>query len=267
MAKSRFEYVKKFEQDDRLLPATWIVIRLDGRGFHKFSNAHDFSKPNDERALALMNKCAERVMHDYPDIILAYGQSDEYSFVLKRTTTLFSRRASKLMTTVASCFAANYVYHWREFFREISLLYPPSFDGRVVVYPSVEILRDYLSWRQADCHINNLYNTCFWCLVKSGKTNDEAEKLLSGTLSGDKNELLFSQFKINYNDLPEMFRKGTIIIWQEVIETVTKTCKSSKEDDFPSERHVQRKRKVTTPLHTDIIGDEFWLEHSRILDN
>ena len=35
MAKSRFEYVKKFEQDDRLLPATWIVIRLDGRGFHK----------------------------------------------------------------------------------------------------------------------------------------------------------------------------------------------------------------------------------------
>ena len=32
----------------------------------------------------------------------------------------------------------------------------PSFDARTVLYPNNEILRDYLSWRQADCHINNL---------------------------------------------------------------------------------------------------------------
>lgn len=35
MAKSRFEYVKTFEQDDRLLRDCWIVIRLDGKGFTK----------------------------------------------------------------------------------------------------------------------------------------------------------------------------------------------------------------------------------------
>ena len=34
MAKSRFEYVKLFEKDDSLLPNTWIIVRLDGRGFH-----------------------------------------------------------------------------------------------------------------------------------------------------------------------------------------------------------------------------------------
>lgn len=39
-----------------------------------------------------------------------------------------------------------------------------------MLYPSDRTLRDYLSWRQVDTHINNLYNTCFWCLVKSGKT-------------------------------------------------------------------------------------------------
>lgn len=32
---SRYEYVKSFERDDILLPNTWIVIRIDGRGFHK----------------------------------------------------------------------------------------------------------------------------------------------------------------------------------------------------------------------------------------
>lgn len=33
MAKSKYEYVKQFELDDKLLPECWIVIRVDGRGF------------------------------------------------------------------------------------------------------------------------------------------------------------------------------------------------------------------------------------------
>lgn len=36
MANSRFEYVKKFELDDQILPGCWIVIRLDGKGFTKY---------------------------------------------------------------------------------------------------------------------------------------------------------------------------------------------------------------------------------------
>ena len=35
MSKSKFEYVKAFEQDDSLLRNTFIVVRIDGRGFHK----------------------------------------------------------------------------------------------------------------------------------------------------------------------------------------------------------------------------------------
>ena len=34
MAKSKYEYVKSFERDDSLLPSTYIVVRIDGRGFH-----------------------------------------------------------------------------------------------------------------------------------------------------------------------------------------------------------------------------------------
>ena len=93
MAKSRFEYVKNFEQDDCCLLNTWLVVRLDGDAFTKFTTAHGFEKPNDIRALNLMNKCAMQIIEKYNDIIIAYGQSDEYSFVLKNTTTLFNRRA------------------------------------------------------------------------------------------------------------------------------------------------------------------------------
>ncbi|UZO16032.1 tRNA-His guanylyltransferase variant 2 [Rhizophagus irregularis] len=178
MAKSKYEYVKQFERDDSLIPNTWLVIRIDGRGFHKFSERHQFEKPNDRRALDLMNKCAETVMTEIHDIILAYGQSDEYSFVLKKECDLYCRREAKILSTIVSLFTSNYVFLWKSYFADKELQYPPSFDGRIVQYPSDNNLRDYLSWRQADCHINNLYNTCFWALVHSGKTETEAENIL-----------------------------------------------------------------------------------------
>lgn len=58
---------------------------------------------------------------------------------------------SKLSSTVVSQFSSSYVYHWAKYFPTQSLLYPPTFDSRVVLYPSEVDLRDYLSWRQADC--------------------------------------------------------------------------------------------------------------------
>ena len=39
---------------------------------------HNFTKPNDERALGLMDCAARDVMKEYSDVVLAYGQSDEY---------------------------------------------------------------------------------------------------------------------------------------------------------------------------------------------
>jgi hypothetical protein len=37
-----------------------------------------------------------------------------------------------------------------------------------------------------------------------------------GTLSKDKNELLFQQFQMNYNNEPVMFRKGSCVYHQKV---------------------------------------------------
>lgn len=70
---------------------------------------------------------------------------------------------------------------------------------------NIQNIRDYISWRQADTHINNLYNTTFWALVlKGNETTTSAEKILNGSFSKDKNEILFSRFGINYNNEPEM---------------------------------------------------------------
>lgn len=59
----------------------------------RFAEQHTFSKPNDNRALGLMTHSARCVMAELEDVAIAYGQSDEFSFVFKKTSTLFKRRA------------------------------------------------------------------------------------------------------------------------------------------------------------------------------
>ncbi|OZJ02424.1 hypothetical protein BZG36_04829 [Bifiguratus adelaidae] len=256
MAKSKYEYVKQFELEDTLLPSTWIVVRIDGRGFHGFSDRHHLTKPNDIRALELMNKAAESVMFKTPDIVLAYGQSDEYSFVLRKNSRLFERRSSKISSTIVSLFTSNYVWHWSQFLPDEPLQYPPSFDARCVCYPSDQILRDYLAWRQVDCHINNMYNTVFWAIVHGGRSETEAENELRGTSSAQKQEILFSQYGINYAKEPEMFKKGSVILRQPTTVSVV-----SEKTGQP----VMREKMIPTISFVDMIKDEFWIQRPYLL--
>ncbi|CAL5866814.1 uncharacterized protein PFLUO_LOCUS1024 [Penicillium psychrofluorescens] len=286
MANSKYEYVKSFEQPDILLPNTWIVVRIDGRGFHKLSDYYAFKKPNDRRALDLMNAAAVEVMNDLPDLCIAYGISDEYSFVFHPSCELFERRNSKLVTTVVSSFTAHYIHQWNSYFSSTPLQprYLPSFDGRAVIYPNTQILRDYMSWRQVDCHINNLYNTTFWTMVlQGGMNNTDAEQELKGTVSADKNEILFKRFGINYNNELEIYKKGSVVYRQYELQDPNPVQTSVDDDDGsgassvvpgskPSRsqqdklRKLRRKARVVVD-HVDIIKDEFWDRRPWILSN
>ena len=42
---------------------------------------YKFVKPNDRNALDLMNAAAVAVMKELPDLVLAYGNSDEFRYV------------------------------------------------------------------------------------------------------------------------------------------------------------------------------------------
>ena len=55
-----------------------IELALD---FDRFSEVHEFEKPNDEQALKLMNSCAVAVLEEFQDIAFAYGVSDEFRYV------------------------------------------------------------------------------------------------------------------------------------------------------------------------------------------
>ena len=146
MSGSKFQFVKQYEQYKKLLPNTFILVRIDGRGFTVFCEAHKFKKPNDLRQVELMNAAAEEVMKNFTDIVLSYGQSDEYSFVFRKSTNVFNRREDKILSCVLSLFSSAYTYKFDEFFGSKPLKIP-SFDGRIVLYPSLEDIKAYLSWR------------------------------------------------------------------------------------------------------------------------
>ncbi|KAJ7625024.1 Thg1 C terminal domain-containing protein [Mycena polygramma] len=275
MAGSKYAYVRNFELPDPLLPGTFMVFRLDGHSFHRFSDEHEFTKPNDTRALELMDHAAKDVMEQYPDIVLAFGESDEFSFLLRKSASLYNRRQSKIVSTLTSLFTSSYVFRWATYFPNRPLKYPPSFDGRLILYPGSREIRDYFSWRQTDTHINNLYNTTFWALVQQGgESTAQAHATLKGTVSKEKNEILFSRFQVNYNTLDARFRKGSTLIREELSEEpIAHNAELATEESAPLQTagSTVRMRGRTKPrtrivvLHCDIIKDDFWEGRPEIL--
>ncbi|CAZ80201.1 unnamed protein product [Tuber melanosporum] len=258
MANSKYDYVRGFEAPHHLLRDTYIILRLDGRCFTKFAASHHFQKPNDPRALHLMNASASATMRFIPEIALAFGQSDGFSFLLPRECALFDRREEKLLSIV--------VFLWPQYFagetggeEQRPFMAPPSFDCRATCYPHVENVKHYFSWRQVDTYNNNLYNTTFWALVlKGGLKRHEAAEELQGTSSADKNEILFSRFGINYNNEPAIYRKGSVQQKQQEEEHETAGIPKFK-SKTPRKKEEKRTRKTKIVIdHVDIIGEGFW---------
>lgn len=106
-------------------------------------------------------------------------------------------------------------------------------------------------------------------------TTTEANKTLQGTDSKEKNELLFSRFGINYNNLPPMFKKGSTLVRRDPksVEGIAEVSTSEQAND--GENQARRKVKKVRPyegttgevtvLHEDIIGDGFWNQRPWLL--
>jgi tRNA(His) guanylyltransferase len=69
-----------------LLPRrTYTIIRVDGRAFHSY--LRDDEKPFDMDFIEAMQKTAAAMCREMAGTVLAYGQSDEISFLLTAFAT------------------------------------------------------------------------------------------------------------------------------------------------------------------------------------
>ena len=61
----------------RILPQTWVIVRVDGRGFSQFTKSH-FEKPFDVEFHKLMVQTATALLQEMHGIY-CYTESDEIS--------------------------------------------------------------------------------------------------------------------------------------------------------------------------------------------
>ncbi|KAL2039279.1 hypothetical protein N7G274_007947 [Stereocaulon virgatum] len=98
-----------------------------------------------------------------------------------------------------------------------------------------------------------------------------AEERLKGTLAADKNEILFSQFGINYNNEPEMYRKGSVVFrdYQTAdMPAATAAIAGDGAETSKTQKEKERKRRSKAEIvvqHVDIIKDDFWNDRPWLL--
>lgn len=181
----------------RLVPGAWFVLRLDGRGFPRFTETR-FQKPFDLRFHELMSFTARRLLEDL-GAVYAYTESDEISLLFRPEWALFDRELEKAVSLSAGLASATFTHAAAEVVQ---------FDSRAWLGPRKGLVVDYFRWRQADATRCALNGWCYWTLRQSGATVAAATAALVGKGVAAKNELLF-QRGINFNDLRAWQRRGT----------------------------------------------------------
>lgn len=179
-----------------VLDGMFVVVRVDGKGFSKYTERMRYAKPFDEGFSARMVKTMKRLMVEL-GAVYGHTHSDEISVLLKPDTDLFNRRAEKLISVSAGLASAEF---------------GECFDARLWLGVDRARVVDYYSWRQADAASNGLSSWAYWTLRNSGISKATATRALLGADDAAKNDLLHS-YGVNFNDVPAWTKRGIGGTW------------------------------------------------------
>ena len=168
------------------------VVRLDGKAFHTLTRGCE--KPFDGVLQEALREGTRAVLEEMP-ARLAYGQSDEVSFLLIDYNKFdsmqwFDGQVQKIVSVAASIMGAHFTKAYGK---------AGYFDGRVFVIPERDIV-NYFIWRQKDC-VRNSISACaqaeFSAKQLHGKNSDQMKEMLAGIGKP-------------YDNVDAMWRLGTV---------------------------------------------------------
>ena len=192
-----------------VLPETYMVARLDGRGFSKLTFDMDFDKPFDELFTIYMRSLVDYLMESSGfSFIYGYTQSDEISLLFKEDENTFGRKLRKINSCLAGL-ASGYL--------SLKINRVVSFDCRVSQLPNAELVQDYFSWRQEDANRNALNAYTYWTLRSEELSARQATHMMYGLNKSSKNKLLFER-GINYNQVPSWQKRGVGFYYKNIIK-------------------------------------------------
>ncbi|MBV9865099.1 MAG: hypothetical protein JO316_07090 [Abitibacteriaceae bacterium] len=187
----------------RLVPGAWVVIRVDGRGFSRFTEKH-FQKPCDERFRDYMLQTAQVLLEELTGLYV-YTESDEISILIKPNWNLFDRGWEKAVSISAGIASAAFTHACGKV---------AHFDSRVWLGVNEDAVVDYFRWRQSDAQRCALNGWCYWTLRNTGVNVRQATKRIEKLSVAAKQELLL-EYGITFNELPAWQRQGVGLYWEE----------------------------------------------------
>jgi tRNA(His) 5'-end guanylyltransferase len=202
----RMKTYERLETDVRFIPNLPIYVRLDGRGFSKFTKK--MIRPYDKRLSTLMLATTEYLVKEFGATI-GYVQSDEISLVLKHEYehgAMFEGKVQKLVSTLASSATAFFNTNFAKYFDGLDTTEfcerLPTFDCRIFSVPSWDEATNAILWRYLDAIKNSKQ-----MLAQHYFSHKELQKL-NGKQLVDK---LKTEKSIIWEDYPEFFRSGVFV--------------------------------------------------------
>ena len=218
--KSLGDRMKNYEAcyDVRVPARTYVIIRLDGKGFSKYTKM--FEKPFDDTLSNVMD-AATIELCQYLNPKFAYTQSDEISLMFTdveniESELIFDGKVQKLCSISASKITAAFNKKMLQVLAAFK--YPPEellkkittgdfaeidavFDSRVFIIPDFREVSNYFIWRQQDCTRNSL---------SMAASAMYSHKELESKSSSDKHDLLMAK-GVNWNNYKTKYKRGTVI--------------------------------------------------------
>ena len=180
-----------------------IIVRLDGRTFHKLARDLNLIKPYDENFYRVIAEVCEDLFKEFSPMFV-YTFSDEISLLLSNIP--FGGRIEKINSVIASFASSSFVINYDTEFKK-----PPAFDSRIIPLNDDDILK-YFTWRQNEAW-RNCVNSHGISYLQKRYSKSKANDILNGMKLNDVHELLFEN-GINLNDV-ETYKKRGIGIYRK----------------------------------------------------
>ncbi len=218
-----------------------IIVRLDGRSFHKLARDLNLVKPYDENFYRVISEVCRDLFEEF-SAEFVYTFSDEISLLLNQIP--FDGRVEKINSVIASFTSSSFVMHYDTQFKK-----PPAFDSRIIPINDGDIL-NYFKWRQ-DESWRNCVNSHGISHLKNKYSNTEANDKINGMNLNDIHELLFEN-GINLNDI-ETYKKRGIAVYRKNKKVVGFNKKENK-------NQTSYRSYVYTDWELPIFNEKFFKE-------
>jgi len=195
---------------DYLMKRTPVIIRLDGKSFHTFTKG--FDKPFDERLMKIMIETTKFLVRSIDGCYFGYTQSDEISLLLVDYKTLqteawLNNNIQKIVSISSSLSTAFFNQQFKiKFSGTLKSDNLAFFDSRAFNLPKEEVV-NYFIWRQQDASRNSVQMI--------GRSYFSHKELINKSCDNIQ-EMLFSKFGVNYNNIETYKKRGTCIFYKDI---------------------------------------------------